>query len=326
MALLNKKTGIEQVGLEEIVPRDISFNLTKDNVKKHWFNGDPWNTMWLSSVLAAVPEGERWIMRSASLQFKKLENPEVHKAGIALCKQERTHAREHAKMNTLLIDKGLPLDKIEDTFVTIRDLMQKYLTPETQGALAASGEHFTAILASLFLEHPRVLKDTHPEIVSMMYWHFVEESEHKAGSYDVFTHASGDGTVAYLRRIAAMATFTAVGIPAFGVATGYLLWKDKELTNIPSAIRMFDTLFYRPGLLRRFAKLYLPFYKPGFHPWEDDNRELIHVWKTAFEKTGDPRHAYEVLCERIEADKSQKTSQSSKSKRYAPGKLALSGV
>src|SRR5690606_6057147 len=217
-------------------------------------------------------------------------------AGQDFCRQERVHAREHDEMNKLITEAGMPLNHIEERFVEVREYLKKHLSPEMQGSLAASFEHFTAILSSVFLEHPEVFKDTHPEIVDLLFWHFVEETEHKSVSFDVFTQASGGGAVAYFRRVAGMATSTAVGIPGMTAAAAYLLWKEKQLSNIPSAIRMLDTMFGNPGLLRHVGALYCPYYKPNFHPWEDDNREVIQIWKNAYERTNDASQAFQEFC------------------------------
>ena len=298
---------------DEVVARDISFNLHKDNVHKHWFNDDPWNTIWLTAILAAVPEGERWGLRAVAKLLNKVKDPGIRETGVAFCKQERIHAREHDVMNSLIIEDGLPLDKIEKPFAAGFEFIKKHVSTEMQGALAASAEHFTAIIASVFLEHPEAFKDTDPEIVNMLYWHFVEETEHKAVSFDVFTDASGNHFAAYLRRVFGMASMTALGAPVISISVAYLLWHDKQLTNIPSARRMFETLFGEPGIMRNIGKLYLPFYRPSFHPWDDDNREVINVWKSAYEKSGDPAEAYQVFCGWIQNQKPAKASKKNNS-------------
>lgn len=300
-----------KVGYDEVVPRDLTFDLNKDNVHKYWFNDDPWNTLWMTAVLAAVPEGERWVMRSAAMLLDKIDDPAVRQAGVDFCKQERIHAREHDVMNEISIEHGLPLDDIESTFVVIREFLKKNLSPEMQGALAASFEHFTAILSSVFLEYPEMFEDTEPEVVNMLFWHFVEETEHKAVSFDVFSHASGKGPLAYLRRVTAMATSSVVGVPGITAALVYLLWKDKQFTNLPSALKMLDTTLVRPGVMRHIVKLYFPYYRPSFHPWKDDNRDVIHVWKKSFDETGDAGAAFKALCDWHKNENPRKVGKSS---------------
>ena len=94
-----------------------------------------------------------------------------------------------------------------------------------------------------------------------------------------------------------MATSTAVGIPGMTLAAIYLAWHEKQLTNLPSIARMLDTMLGRPGVLRHIAALYFPYYSPNFHPWDDDNREVIHIWKEAYERTGDASLAFQEFCE-----------------------------
>lgn len=285
------------VGYDEVVPRDLHFKMNTETVARHWFNGDPWTTQWMNSILAAVPDGERWVMNSARAQLDQLTNPAVRKAAVDFCRQERIHAREHDEMNAASVAHGVPLDKLEVVFKQIRETLQKNLSIQTQSALAAAFEHFTAIISSVMLENPDLLEDTHPELTAMLYWHFVEETEHKGVSFDVYVHAGGGGVKGYARRVTSMAFATAFGMPFMVASNAYLLYKDKQLTNWRSALRMTNLLFNKPGILTRTLTHYLPYYRPDFHPWDDDNRAVIHVWKSAYEKTGDPHKAYKALLE-----------------------------
>lgn len=285
----------KSVGYDEVVPRDIQFTMNTETVARHWFNGDPWITHWMNSILAAVPDGERWVMNSARAQLDKLSNPLVRKAAIDFCRQERIHAREHDEMNAASIAHGIPLDKLEVIFTKIRETLQNNLSIEMQSSLAAAFEHFTAIISSVMLENPELFEETHPELTAMLFWHFVEETEHKGVSFDVYVHASGGGVKGYARRVSGMAFATAFGIPFMLASNAYLLYKDKQLTNWRSALRMTNLLYKKPGILARTFSHYLPYYRPDFHPWDDDNRAVIHVWKKAYDKTGDPHQAYQAL-------------------------------
>jgi uncharacterized protein len=51
-----------------------------------------------------------------------------------------------------------------------------------------------------------------------------------------------------------------------------------------------------PGLLRGFftivpLKLYLDYYRPSFHPWDHDNRDLIVAWRQRYRSFGNPEPA-----------------------------------
>lgn len=290
MALANRA-----IGYDEVVTRDLHFTLTPDMVDRHWFNRDPWATHWMNAILVAVPDGERWVMHSARRQLDKLQDPKVHKAALEFIRQERIHAREHDAMNALAVAQGIRMDRLEQLFKRIRKGLQERLSDDMQSAVAAAFEHMTATISSVMLENPEVFDDTHPELAALLFWHFVEETEHKSVSFDVFCDASGGGVRGYLKRTGGMALATVIGFPLLVVNHAYLLYQDRQLTNLRSALYLADILLRRPGILSGVFLHYLPYYRPDFHPWDDDNREVIRVWKQEFEKSGDVRLAYQAL-------------------------------
>lgn len=284
------------IGYEEVVPRDLHFRMSTETVARHWFNGDPWTTQWMNAILSAVPDGERWVMNSARAQLDNLNDPEVRQAAINFCRQERIHAREHDEMNAACVAQGVPMDKVEGVFTKIRTVMQDRLSLDMQSSIAAAFEHFTAVISSVMLENPELFDKTDPELRAMLFWHFVEETEHKGVSFDVFVAASGGGVKGYIKRVGGMAAATALGLPLMLGNQGYLLYKDRQLTNWRSAMRMTNVLFGNPGIFTKiFKSHYLPYFMPDFHPWDDDNREVIHVWKRAYDKTGDTHKAFQAL-------------------------------
>jgi predicted metal-dependent hydrolase len=40
-------------------------------------------------------------------------------------------------------------------------------------------------------------------------------------------------------------------------------------------------LFVNPGFVRRIALPWLAYFRPGFHPWQHDNRKYVERWKIA---------------------------------------------
>lgn len=294
MGLKNQK-----LGYDEVEHRDLKFNLTLENVSRYWFNNEPWTTHFMNSILAAVPDGERWVMRSASKQLKKLTHGEVRESAIEFIRQERTHAREHDQMNALITEQGVPMDKIEGVFKYIRKNLQHRLSEDMQSSIAAAFEHFTAILSEVFLENPELFKDTDPLLRAMLYWHFIEETEHKSVSFDVFTDSTGAGFESYIKRVQGMLLATAVGLPILLGNYSYLLIKDRQLLNLVSAARSINTLWLSPGPMKKvLLEGYAPYFFPSFHPWEADNRETIQVWKTAYKKyNGDTEKAFEAFQE-----------------------------
>ena len=123
-------------------------------------------------------------------------------------------------------------DKVEGVFKLIRKQLQHRLSDDMQSSIAAAFEHFTAIISSVLLEHPELFDETHPDLRAMLYWHFVEETEHKSVSYDVFVDASGGGYRSYRLRISGMLLAIALGFPIMIGNQTYLLYKDRQILNL----------------------------------------------------------------------------------------------
>ena len=145
-------------------------------------------------------------------------------------------------------------------------------------------EHFTAMMADMMVEHQDVFQNTDPEIEAMWRWHAMEETEHKAVAYDVFLEVSKDwsGFKRYMRRCISMliisktftnniATYAAMLLEAEG-------WDKKDAKK---AINKY--LWKTPSLFGRGWKVWLSWFKPGFHPWDHDNRALMTEWKAEFD-------------------------------------------
>jgi len=46
------------------------------------------------------------------------------------------------------------------------------------------------------------------------------------------------------------------------------------------AVREF--LWKKPGFFARGGHIWITWFKPGFHPWDHDNRALMASWQTEF--------------------------------------------
>jgi predicted metal-dependent hydrolase len=59
--------------------------------------------------------------------------------------------------------------------------------------------------------------------------------------------------------------------------------EDDEKTTWKDVVAGFKYLWVDPGPLRRMLPEYFHYYKPSFHPWQHDNRELVEQWKSSAE-------------------------------------------
>ncbi|MEX1667073.1 metal-dependent hydrolase [Zhongshania arctica] len=284
----------------EIIPRDVSFEVATKQVPRYWFNDDPWSTHWMNALFSVVPVGERFICHTFADQLKKIKDPSIHKATLGLIRQERLHAREHAVMNETLSGFGVPLEDAEAILGKVLDVFKKYMSDETKLGFAAISEHFTASLSEVMFDNLELWDETELEIAAMMYWHFVEETEHKSVAFDVLMDRRSDdsdlGT--YALRMATAGLSMGLFLPLIHGIWLYFVWKDGQLTNVRSAFKSFKSLMFGAAVVpKMFLTKTLPYIKPSFHPWDIDNRAHVAAWKTVYEETGDPLLAFTALRE-----------------------------
>ena len=118
-------------------------------------------------------------------------------------------------------------------------------------------------------------------------WHCIEETEHKAVAYDVYTAVKGRYTV---RVIAHVITTIVFYVTLFGI---YFAFTNDcgKLWDVVGHIKFFYHLYVFPGVFRGAVPLWFDYMKPGFHPWHRDNSSSMKIWaeKVLNDKMAIPR-------------------------------------
>jgi len=241
-------------------------------LRRYWYKDNAWITHFLNALSTTFPDGERFFIHSVRNFEKQITDPELQAQIRAFIGQEANHGKEHEAFNQALIDQhGLPL---ENKLKFVRNALafaRRHISHREQLALTAGFEHFTAILANVMLAHPDLLESADPVCADMFLWHAVEETEHKAVAFDVYQAVDGD----YWLRVKAMARASFFFLLVTLRMQHSLLKHDGQLTNWRDALGFAKFLLLKPGLLTRIIPQYLDYYRPGFHPWQHDNRHLI---------------------------------------------------
>ena len=261
----------------EVRPRQVDFHFPAD-LPRHWYNDNPYITHVLNALSAVFPEGERFFIETVRHYQPQIKDPALSKDIRGFIGQEAHHGNQHEEFNQLVERHGLPMGRIGAYVKRSMARTREFLTPEQRLAITIALEHFTAILAHQVLSDPAFTKPAPETIRNLFLWHAIEETEHKAVAFDVYRAIGGSEKV---RRIAMVRTtfFFLLHIFAFQMI---LLWKD----GFPLRPRKFweatNFLLGKPGLFRRIVPDYLAYYRKDFHPWEQDNRNLISDWKQRF--------------------------------------------
>lgn len=270
----------------DVLPRDIRFDLEAAR-KGHWLGGDPVGTAVFNALSLTFPDGERLFMDAVrhyrpQLSGKLLDDV---KGFIA---QEAIHSREHHALNLLIDRDRYPAAEVE------AEIRQRTTFARTRGPMAMlistiALEHFTAMMAEMHMAHQDLFDDADPGIEKLWRWHAMEETEHKAVAYDVFMEVTKDWSpfLRYRRRVISMAIISFMFTRNITRYAARLLEADGyEPKAALKAVKRY--VWKTPGLFARGWKTYLAWYRPGFHPWDQDNRPELAGWKAEFDAAASP--------------------------------------
>jgi uncharacterized protein len=260
----------------EIRPRRMHFDF--EGTPKYWFDGEPYLTRFVEGLSMLFPEGERFFVEAVQHYKSAISDPELLRQIQAFGAQEGTHGAEHHKYNVRIA--GQRAKGYEYVAGMLRE--DPTLSPIDRLAATVALEHFTAMLADEFLKNPIYASRMDPKHAELWLWHAVEETEHKAVAFDVY-RAVGGG---YVRRTTMMCRMTAGLILSAAYIMGDLLYRDRKDLRPAHAWTFIRWGFLSPGFFRNIVPSWLDFFRPGFHPWQRDNSNLIAAWKATHTATG----------------------------------------
>lgn len=254
--------------------RNIEFDLNKQ-LSKDWLDNDPFKTAFFNALSMSFPAGERFFIDSVRHFRDKVKDPKLKQEISRFIGQEAMHSREHKKYNQMLCEaRGYSQRTMEGRTEAAVRLGEKKLSREGQLAMTCGVEHLTAILADKILKG-WMLCNVEPKIRSLWEWHAAEELEHKSVAFDVYMDIGGN----YKARKRTLRIFTVNFLLDLLANTTYMLRKDKKLWKWSTLKSGLNFLFAKGGVLREMRSDYLMYFDSDFHPWDDDNRDLLERWQ-----------------------------------------------
>lgn len=246
-----------------------------EQVPRYWADNSPYLTHMLNALSATFPVGERFFVETVRHYRDRITDPQLKKEVSAFIGQEAMHAKEHESYNDYADAHGFDLKGIEAELGGRIEFIKSNLPPERQLAITCALEHFTAIMAEAMLTTPDMYENLHPSMAKLWLWHAVEENEHKGVAFDVYQEQVGD----YWIRVRAMALTTFMFTFNQTRFQTRLMIEDGQLFKPMAWVKGVNRLWGRRGWFRKLVPAYLEYYKPGFHPWDSDTRELLEKWK-----------------------------------------------
>lgn len=249
---------------------------------RHWNGGNAVVSHTFNALSFLFPQGEKYfidVVREVTGQVNLSGNPQLAREIAAFVAQESIHTRQHSQYNTALEQLGYR-NVVHDYIARIVKLTRSHLSPLTNLAMVCAFEHYTAILGGFVLNNPKVLAPAPAEMALIWGWHSAEETEHKAVCFELYRAAGGG----WVRRLLAFAMVTLNFWGMFLTTFVYLLHHDGclKLARLPETLMQtvrFFIGFY--GIIWPVLAHSLAYLRPGFHPWNYNNRAKMQAWLDA---------------------------------------------
>jgi hypothetical protein len=254
--------------------RRIAFSYPPGTLRRHYVQGDLVMSHIVAVLSALFPEGEDFFIRAVRRYSDRITDPELRSQVAGFIGQEATHGREHRALNDRLREMGYPT-RMVDRF-THHLLADRIASGRFRLAVTAALEHYTATIAECLLRKPearRLLGAS--EVRSVLLWHALEESEHKAVAFEVFRAIGGTER----QRIWVMRLVNALFVPVVITLTVISLAGDRSAYNPVRLARSLARLRHSPFLARDVLDHLRAYTRPGFHPDDFDATDLLERWK-----------------------------------------------
>jgi predicted metal-dependent hydrolase len=259
----------------EFGPRHKSFDI-EAALASDWHGDSAFVTAWFNAMSLLFPLGEKFFIDSVVHFIDEIDDPRLQAEIAAFRAQESTHRVQHQKYNELLCRlRDYDLDHFEENVRARMAWAYRELSAHRRLAGTVANEHLTAIMADDMLSHRDALIGADTAIAELWRWHGIEETEHKAVAFDVFTAVGG--TLSQRRLALLLNSFFFMKDTMRNLCI--MLKRDGKLWSLREWATGFRFLFIKPGMLRRIAGDWLRFFRRDFHPWHIDNRDLIREWE-----------------------------------------------
>ena len=269
-----------------ITPRDRKFERGELS-NRLWHGGRVEATAIYNALSTTFPVGEAFFVESVR-KFREGAPPKLAEEIKGFTTQEAIHSREHAAFNRRAADSGYDLTKLERQ-VEYRLSVTKTKPPIVSLAATMALEHFTAILAHELLKDPRHLAEADEGAADLWRWHACEEIEHKGVAYDTWLHATRHWPRSKRWKVKAkVMLFVTRNFVVDRTAGALELMRQDGVSGVSAWAKLLWHLWIRPGMFRKIGVAWFKFFLPGFHPWNEDDRELLRNYEASAAATAAP--------------------------------------
>jgi uncharacterized protein len=268
----------ELIGSDAVPMRTPDFDSWLEDLPRHFaVDGDIVMSHVLAVLSGVFPDGEDYFVRSVAAVRDQITDPDLRRDVEGFIGQEQMHGREHRALNDRLAELGYPTKAIGAYVRWLFRTRERMAIVRMHLGFTAALEHYTATLAETLLSDADARDQIgHEGVRSLLLWHALEESEHKAVAFDVFRSVGGTERLrivtmwlTHLTFVLETSIWTTISLSMDPVA------RRHPLRVLKSAWRLRQSPFAKPAAVRQL----LQYTHRGFHPNDRDTRELISTWR-----------------------------------------------
>jgi uncharacterized protein len=253
--------------------RNVRFAFERD-ARDYWFDGDPFRSRFFDAFSTLLPVGEKFFIDTLRRCEEDLLGTPLAEQVRTFIAQEAIHGREHRRYNDRLRAIGFDLDAMDRSQAKIMGRILRMKRKTLPLAVTVAVEHITAILGASVLRG-ELFENCDPEVAAFWRWHAAEEIEHKAIAFEVYEREGGGPDLR--RAIMAWAVFI-IGVRMTS-RMAHMLGHDGRLFD-PDVLRSGARFLFGPkGVVRSIGPDFLSFFRRDFHPWQNDDYELVTRWE-----------------------------------------------
>ena len=253
-----------------IQPREFRFT-DVDAIPQYWNHGNPVLTHFENSFSILIPPGERFFIDSVRHYEHRVDDPAAKALIDAFVAQEGMHGRAHDTFNATIANHGIDVARQQRYAEKVFSRVRRWLPAKVQLGITVFSEHLTAVGAHTLLDDPEAPEQIHPQMLEFWRWHAAEELEHKSVAFDLFTRVGGGYAT---RMVSVLAAVVLLAVPMLRITRAMSL----EDRRRPTRAERRAAAAFQWVMMRRQTPLMLAYFRPGFHPWDIDDTEMLREW------------------------------------------------
>ena len=164
----------------------------KAPIREWRFRANALLTFAFNATSSTVPDGERFIVRTADEARKLINDEQLKKNAETLIHEETAHARMHDAYNRYLDSLGFPATKHSEETKKLLMFFEKRFSLKMRLVTCTIIEHFTVTYSKQVLDIGVLEGEDVDERMDRVWsWHCIEEMEHRSTALDLYRGIGG---------------------------------------------------------------------------------------------------------------------------------------